>query len=334
MQALAATKDVDPATWREQVAAMQWTFCPSWSPGRPRPLAAGRRMLARPDHPVPYFAPRAGDVPADGTPTVAGITLPEGGPGPNFMPAYWRSYEPLGDPSIFTSALAAAFAETGLWPVLWEVEEDPVNYMGGHADLSPLGHIEPLDVLRTAWARIADYYSHRPAFANGFPGLARGTVTSGSRLPTDDPFARVNDLAARQSWRSPQFLILVPCNRPADALAVLDHSFSQIPNAVLATMLRSWEERFAAVPVQLDASGVTLHIGVPVTDPAEAFKLAIELLTITEEDSELERLAESLLHQREWSFAFQEETTAELNALATRHSSLTSTGASWSPPSC
>jgi hypothetical protein len=116
------------------------------------------------------------------------------------MPAYWRSYEPLGDPSIFTSALAAAFAETGLWPVLWEVEEDPVNYMGGHADLSPLGHIEPLDVLRTAWARIADYYSDRPALRRSTTGHHRNRGGGEHQLSEDRRPAHGRQHERDQAW--------------------------------------------------------------------------------------------------------------------------------------
>jgi hypothetical protein len=55
---------------------------------------------------------------------------------------------------------------------------------------------------------------------------------------------------------------------------------------------------------------------------------------MTEETSEPEPLAEWLLHRRLWRVAFREVTTDELDALAARHSSLTSTRGSWSPLSC
>jgi Domain of unknown function (DUF4253) len=107
-----------------------------------------------------------------------------------------------------------------------------------------------------------------------------------------DPFAAVNVLPR------PRWLLLVSCNRPADVGAVLDSVHSSIPHPVLTGLLRSWEERFGMIPVQIDAASVTLHISAPPTtlEQAEALVAEIELAQSSSEcPAGQELLRQSLL---------------------------------------
>ena len=164
-----------------------------------------------------------------------------------------------------------------------------------------------------------------------FSGLAEPSELAQS--PTADPFEAVSDDAQRESWRPPRRLLLVPCSRPADVLAVLGWDYSQLPAPLIAAVLRSWEQRFAAVPVELEPSALTLHIGAPPTRIEQARKLAAEIAGIVEgpllAGAALEGLAQTLLTGRGelatdlpspdldvsptlWRFAFREEATDAL----------------------
>jgi Domain of unknown function (DUF4253) len=79
-------------------------------------------------------------------------------------------------------------------------------------------------------------------------------------------------------------VLLVPCNRPADALIALGHRPETTDAAELGSVLRSWEERFSAVPVELTPSTVTLAVGAPPTTADQALRLAAELHAIAPAD--------------------------------------------------
>jgi hypothetical protein len=335
--ALRATEGVDAATWRGHVAEARWGRSASWRPDSPVPQ--GRSLpaaAAAPPGSSALFAPRAGDVPADGTPTVAGITLPRGSRCGGVESVYWATYEPITDPARFTTPLAAAFPSTGLWPVLWEWDEDPESYMGGHGDLDALGRLDADTVLHTMWESYAEYFGMDGAPVAPFPGMAAASPSAAGPL-RGDPFDEINDDAKREQWEPPRRLLLVPCHRPADALAVLDWNFSQIPMPLVATVLRSWEERLAAVVVALEPSAITLHIGAPPATIEQALGVAAELMATVEagfDELTQQGLAQLLLTGRIdgpdypwpemsvtptlWRFAFFEECPDRLHEFAGR----------------
>jgi hypothetical protein len=231
---------------------------------------------------VPFFAQRTVPVPGAGTPTVAGVTLAIGRPRPDDDPFFWATDEPMTDPGRLTSPLAAAFPTTGLWPLLWEWEEDPANYYWQRPELHGLGLFDAEQVLRLAWESYAAESDIEQPVAGAFTGLAGPSIPPGGQAPTRDPFQEVNDEARRADWQPGRRLVLVPCTRPADVLAVLGWDYSQIPAALVAAVLRSWEERFAAVPVEFEPSALTLHIGAPPTRMDQALDLAAEICAIVE----------------------------------------------------
>lgn len=228
-------------------------------------------------------------------PLVDGIGLPDGRPRPDEDAFFWATDAPVSDPGRFAKPLAAAFARTGLWPLLWEWEEDPANYYGWRPEIRDAGASAGEAVLRALWSSVAEDSGSDAAF----PGLAPASVARDRPPGLDNAFDVVGDDAQRASWQPSQRLLLVPCTRPADALAVLGWDYSEIPLSLITAVLRSWEERFGAVPVQLEPSALTLHIGAPPKRMEQAMHLAAELCAVAEgpfiPPSSLGGLAEMLL---------------------------------------
>jgi Domain of unknown function (DUF4253) len=231
---------------------------------------------------VPFVASRPGEVPPSGAPTIAGIDLPAGIACPHDRPpAYWRTVEPVEDPGRLTSPLAEAFARTGLWPLLYAWEEEPEHYWFGGPGVSDDLPVDIEEVMRSQWESWKQAtWGPKPIFPE-FPGLAEAQATSADGA-SGDPFALVNDDARRASWDPMPSLLLVPCRRPADILAVLGWDFSQMPHALMTALLRSWEERFAAVPVEIDLATIVLNIGRPPQTEAQAERLVAEFAAVCE----------------------------------------------------
>jgi hypothetical protein len=192
--------------------------------------------------------------------------------------------------------------------------------MSGHADLTRLGAVDAREVLRLAW----DDWFEEP-----FGGLAEpGEMDAPPQ--SQDPFADAgHGFGMPAAHDARLWLLLVPCNRPADALAILDWSYSEMAPEVTAALLSSWEERFAAVPVQLQPASVVLHIGAPPTSLAQAHALTAEIAATTEEvlDSDsLDAGAQLLLSpglppptgpcltNTAWQITFRQQCPAELCA--------------------
>jgi hypothetical protein len=280
--------------------------------------------------PGSFFAANAGTVPGTGTPSIAGIQLPEGAPMPDGNEAwYWQTTDPVADAESLAGRLAAAFPETGLWPLLYAWEEHPSWDVGEVRDLDALDRsIDVGQVMRLQWETWKRSPWGRPPFVSEFPGLAEPPVVLGNRPALDDPFANLN-LDAWPVWG----LLLVPCHRPADVLAVLNWDYTAIPASVIAAVLRSWEERFAAVTVQVNWFSVTLHVGAPPTHVEQAIKLVAEFAAITnfviDEDGAEIFLAETLVlgsrhrHRHSqfspnrWEIGFRTQCSPELQALGT-----------------
>jgi uncharacterized protein DUF4253 len=272
-EALENTRGVDRDAWREEIAELEWEASPSWRPGRPRPSEYKPRSIEAPEHPVPFFAPRSGTIPRAGQPTVADVKLPRGS---RCLPAaYWATEEPVADVADvaavvrLASRLAAAFPQTGLWPILWAYWEDADRYLGGYETLEDIDAVDVQELLRAGWALLQAYPESIAPFAVSFPGLANASVTRKRPPPAVDPFVVLAE-------HPPDPQVLVPCNRPADALTVLGYATIGFDEPQIGAMLRSWEERFAAVPVELGPVYVTLAVAAPPTTREQALRLAAE----------------------------------------------------------
>jgi hypothetical protein len=228
---------------------------------------------------VPFAASRPGDVPGSGPATVAGVELPDGiACDGDEGPIFWRTAEPVGDVRHETSALVDAFPQTGLWPLLYAFEDPPEHYWFGGPELPERLAVDVGEVMRSQWASWKEARWGPPPILPEFPGPAepQGAGAGG------EPFGLVAAERPRASWEPRRWLLLVPCRRPADVLAAVGWDFSQMPHAIMAALLRSWEERFAAVPVQIDPSQIVLHVGRPPQARAQAERLVAEFAAVCE----------------------------------------------------
>lgn len=231
---------------------------------------------------VAVRADRPGALPAVGKLEIAGVQLPAGRPESRGGAAhFWRSDVPLEDVGQYATALARVFEHTGLWPLvwMWSAEDAPEHYYDRPRDLRHLDAFTAEEVLRAGWAGIDTYQRA----VGPFPGLAAPARQRGSAQPIRDPFKDIHKRVADPfDQESRWVLLLVPCRRPADAIAAIgwDHSF--IPLVMTAAVLRSWEDRFGVVPVAIEPSSILLAVDAPVTDATQATALAAEILAVTE----------------------------------------------------
>ena len=253
----------------------------------PKPLR--RRTLGAPATPVPFFAQRPGALPRDGAATVGGLQLPRG----SRCMHHWATDEPVADAVGLASRLAAAFPETGLWPVLWDNWEDPDNFLMPMNDLRRADRADAERVLRRAWARMDVKKPAFPALAPGSPDAAKPAV----------PFQTYAGSLSPSAPRPPggPVLLLVPVNRPADVVSVLGAQLTQFDtDDELTTVLRSWEERFGAVPVAVGAGTLDVAVGAPPRARDQAVRLAYEHYAFNSQDDtisgfdDLPRVAEYL----------------------------------------
>lgn len=222
-----------------------------------RPTVVSTETVAAPERPVPYFAPRAGTLPRDGEATVAGVRLPAG----SRCPHYWATDDVVPDAPAVAARLAEAFAETGLWPVLWSFPETPDHYALPTTDPRAADGLDPAGILDTPLAKPA---------------------TEGER--PDDPFGAAADSQRYGSGGS--VLLLVPVNRPADAIAMLGALQSEfLSEAEITAVVRSWEERFGAVLTSHGPGTFDLVVAARPGNPAHARALAKEHHALTADAS-------------------------------------------------
>jgi len=296
-QALATNKtrtdEERHARYEEKLAAGHATlnalpFYRRVTPRRPR------RTTEPPASPIPFFAKRSGEVPSARCPTIAGVRLPPGRRAPDSFPSYWISDEPLESAGDAATMIAYAFADTGLWPLLWPWTEDPAAYLDQPVEPGRVDTIDVEVVLRRGWDRLAAHPAGLVELvASRFPGLAAGSRVDPAAARDPFQLAELLGMAAR--------LMIVPCNRPADCVALIGGLAVEGDGAEISAVIRSWEERFGAVLVAVEPSLATLAITAPPTAPEQAIAAAAEQLAFcpphTVEPGTLEELASILLGQ-------------------------------------
>ena len=263
--------DVSQAEWIALLASVRYDFS-EW-PGGVRPsLRPKRRIVPAPSKPVPFFARRSGAIPRDGRASLAGVRLPRGGRHPPLAPAYWVSDDRVPDAGTLAARLAEAFEQTGVWPLLWLYEEDPEAYMQQPADVALINGVEVETLLRQRWEYLNSRYPNNPSiFGHAPPKLAPTSPAAPAADPR--PFER---LPANTSAR----LLLVPCNRPADAITVIGGLDAEMTGPEISSVLRSWEERLSAAAVAVQPSAVWLGIEAPPRTSGQAAMLAAEFNVI------------------------------------------------------
>jgi hypothetical protein len=258
------TRGISAQAWREEIEDLLWRQSESWRPG-PRPRTHRRRTATMPAGvALPFFARRSGAIPRNGTPELAGVTLPRGSRQPARPAAYWASDEPVANIGMLAPWLASVFAQTGLWPLLWRLEEDPENYMYGGGIVDRIDDID-LEEIRA---------QHAPEHA----GTAQAAIAdpAPSEAPTD-PFPA-------RALEEPTRLLLVPCNRPADAVTALGGVAGTTDPPMVSAVLRRWEERHATILYEVAPSLTRLSIAHPPEDREQALAIATEARAILDRD--------------------------------------------------
>ena len=236
-------------------------------------VPVGRRTSHAP-LPAALHARRTGALPADGTPTIAGVKLPRG----SRCSRHWATDKPVADAFSLARKLAAAFPHTGLWPVLWSWQEDPDRYVGSEPDrVAKLDRLDGSEILRKLWTSAPPNPGASEPFDTKFPGLAQGSAGAGTGRDARNPFGALTRYPEDPAIRTLPFLLLVPVNRPADVPARLGTFLTEYSTgAEISAVLRSWEERFGAVVVELTPSTITLIVGAPPADERNALLLSAE----------------------------------------------------------
>jgi hypothetical protein len=263
-QALRDTVEMTRAAWRDELAELAWRDSASYDPTRPRPRRHKPRVAEPPAIPIPAFAARSGELPKRGKLELAGVDLPAGKRVPRAFAAYWATNEPVGGIEDTLQRLRAVFPETGLWPLCWRHPENPDAYMGGHGDIDRIDDVDVLEVMRSGWQLIT-LGGPLPPFTD-FPGLA-------------PPAAGVFEQSRLSLLFDPGFasrVLLVPCNRPADVVAALGGLAAEVDPSECSAVLRSWEERFGTVPVEVAPSRIWLGVTRPPDTKDAALRLAAE----------------------------------------------------------
>lgn len=138
----------------------------------------------------------------------------------------------------------------------------------------------PSDVYDAANTPDRRYYFHD----DGGSGFFRELMNDCGFEEADMKLARASTLPADPLGRlttpeNPDRLTLVACRRPADAVLLLDFGVANdaATPGIVTGVLRSWESRFGAVPVRLDAAWTSFQVIAPPTDPTQVERLAAEI---------------------------------------------------------
>ncbi len=228
---------------------------------------------------------------------------PDGGPRGEY-PVLWASQEPVNQVAQTWSRLAAAFSETGLWPVIVDPERGLAGFSDYLIDVERGRHTEVATLMRRSWRENLgiddeefDVDVARP-FGREFPGLARRTP--GERATSVDDLLR--DMTGH--------LGLVAVNRPADVLDAIGWQGAANYDADpfdLSTILRSWEDRFDAYVVGLGPDTLVLAVARPPRDGTNAAAIAAEHFAfcpdiITQGVGTIRQYAPMLVNEPRWYF--------------------------------
>jgi hypothetical protein len=208
-----------------------------------RRIFGGDRRLDEPG-PLPR-APRAGELPANGRAAVAGVDLGEG----RSEGTMWRAHSPNDAIGAWVE-LAAAFPDTGLWPVLLERGDHDVGVFE-HPEWPAEAERDAEAVLRELWDEVV-VDAELEAMHGPFGGLGHG------RDEVRPAVALVT-----HAMEGVGGLGLVAVTRPADVPGALGWSGAinhTNDTGLLCAVLRSWEERYDAILVGLGFD--TMYLGV------------------------------------------------------------------------
>jgi hypothetical protein len=261
-----------------------------------------------------FRAPKRGTLPPETGGSIAGIPLPDGlvyepepeGGSRGEAPVLWASERPVANVDKIWSRLAAAFAETGLWPFVIDETDGIDGFQDRLVDLPRGRHTEVLTILRRGWSDNTGLDEEDDSFDRDelapfgrvFPGLAE-------RTPGQRPTS-VDHIVAGSTGH----LGLVAVNRPADILDAVGWmgaaNYDGDP-LNMTTVLRSWELRFDAYVVGMGTDTLALAVGRPPRDLASATAIAAEHYAFCPDNVQqgvgtISEYAESLVNAEQWPF--------------------------------
>jgi hypothetical protein len=234
------------------------------------------------------------DVPVDGPVRLGSVQLPEGRRLSGWGgPRLWAASEPVPEAGRVWQALSDMHPGTGLVPILlgfldrghtgrpWDNEE-----LGLRCELAEVDRLDAAAVLAQEWAGSvptaeeleSDWELAEMVAPVGeqFPGLAHG----------QDQELTEGELARALGWFSSARIGLVPASRPADVLASVGYDGTvnryNTPE-LLSAALRSWEDRFGAVLVEVGFAHIRLLARRPPRTLQDAQVVAAELWTFCDE---------------------------------------------------
>lgn len=193
----------------------------------------------------------------------------------------WVTDEVVPAAGLAWAALAAQFSSTGLWPLLLHGLYDGSGRPWGSGELEPVPEVEiddldPHEVLEDGW--FGSLVPIRNPWAPGtgplapfgpeFPGLAPAQPLADEELVADPAGSAL--------------LGLVSCRRPADAIGVAGWlgAINRRTPAEVSAVLRSWEDRFGAIPVGLGFATLTLVVSRPPITRDDALRVAAEVAAL------------------------------------------------------
>ena len=289
------------------------------------------RGLTRPPVLPPHEVP---PLPGDGPVDIGGVHLPIGrrltgnaSMAPHGIemisaPVAWLTDEAVLDAGGLLHRLRTPAAEVGLVPVLLTGMEGDARRPWDSHEFSPtdprrIEHFEAGRILADMWSQNVNEEDEETLeaaqpFGMEFPGLsAAPTVNPPSgfgRLfaKASDPADDRSTLASLRSRR----IGLVAAHRPADAVTALGWTGAVNVHddpVLMSTVLRSWEDRWAARVVEIGFDTLTLTVGIPPRDRQRALALAAEHFAfcpdnITQGAGTVAAYAESLRDSPVWTF--------------------------------
>jgi hypothetical protein len=237
-----------------------------------------------------FRASKPGEVPTSRRPRIESVELPPGRGwvpeetyGPRLRhPVAWVTDEGTDDAFALARKLARVFPVTGLWPCLWLYPESPAAYSASDVRLAPIEESRTEAILKKEWERDPPQLAWVAPLGTDWPGLADPTT---AQPEVFDAFRHLERWERASDAISPDplrpRLMLVPCTRPADAVAatyqICGSAYAGVENpGDVSSVLRSWERRFAAVFVAAEPGVITLAVGAPPESPAAALRIAAE----------------------------------------------------------
>jgi Domain of unknown function (DUF4253) len=261
-----------------------------------------------------------GRLPGEGPLRFGSVALPAGrlitaecGSG---QPVAWATVDPVPEPGRVWDALSAALDQTGLVPILldglsggtsrpwdageFEDPEDPRRADG----------LDPAAFLKAGWnGHVSDddndLAEQVGPFGRAFPGLAPPELTPLAPARRRQALDLVlPELRATKQPHAPARIGLVAAGRPADVPAALgwlgltnlplDHALLN-----LCAVLRSWEDRFGAVLVDVGFADLRLLVERPPRSLQAAERIAAEHFALAGDG--IPYLADSLIEAPIWT---------------------------------